>query len=264
MQVSTAKMLVDKPNQIFYEKKSRVIFKEDLDLPLDSRYRIDSLIQHLRKGPLVAAGILGPAYYEDAPFKLKNQQAGYDIYGWKPGAKRLESSELAYVIILGVTKLESNGLIYFIPSVDITNNDAVIVRELAASTSDSKIYVVSHKTFEECLVDLYPSYTESDEKVASSKDSVKDTEQAFVARLSELPLKSILDRGEGEAKCKAIGQEIFDKFKKEANEDSEVGFEALQTIIQKVKTSAQDGKVRFGHIERAWDGVGDAVRRWHH
>ncbi|KAF3361909.1 hypothetical protein PHSC3_001563 [Chlamydiales bacterium STE3] len=68
--------------------------------------------------------------------------------------------------------------------------------------------------------------------------------------------------GQGEAKCKAIGQAAFNEFKEKAGGNSWAAKEAVQKICDLVRSLAQDGALRKQYVERAWDGIGDAKWRW--
>jgi hypothetical protein len=86
--------------------------------------------------------------------------------------------------------------------------------------------------------------------------------EKYVTKLSNLPLNSIIDRGEGEKKCREIGQSIFDKYKKQSRGDSLAGREAVVTVCDNIAFSAIDGRLRKQYIERAWDGIGDKSWSW--
>jgi hypothetical protein len=73
---------------------------------------------------------------------------------------------------------------------------------------------------------------------------------------------SILDKGETEEKCKAIGQKIFDHYKRAADNNYEAGRNALVRICNAARFLTRDGSKRKAHIERAWDGVGDTDWNW--
>lgn len=279
MQVNAAKLLIDQGDEIFCEKKPVVTINE-CSLPAYALgYKIDSLMQDLRKGPLVAFGYIGPNFYQDPPSKMRNQHAGNDIHYWKAGTKR-RGGDPAYVIVLGVTKNESegesNGFVYFTKSEDITRSSRPTKRE--HKMSDSTVYVVSHERFKTSIIEIFSSIAESDEKVASS-DSLKQTAKDkvsssissnkteknighFVKRLLDLPVDSILAYPETNARCKAIGKEIFDTFKEQANGDSEAGLGAMQTISDTIAQFALDGDKRAKYIELAWNGVGDSKMHW--
>jgi hypothetical protein len=86
--------------------------------------------------------------------------------------------------------------------------------------------------------------------------------QCFLLRLKGLSLDSILDRAEGEAACKAIGQEAFDYFKDRKKGDSRSAFRDIQAIVNEIHFSGGDGPLRKQYIERAFDGVGDETKSW--
>lgn len=101
----------------------------------------------------------------------------------------------------------------------------------------------------------------------SSRPSVSPkllpAELEYVQKLISItPLDAILDRGAGERNCKAIGQEIFDTFKKISHGDSAGGTEAAQRICDAVHFASRDGFLRKQYVERAWDGIGDDNWQW--
>lgn len=95
-----------------------------------------------------------------------------------------------------------------------------------------------------------------------------EEELGYIQQLAALPLESILDRREGEARCKAIGQAIFDAYKRRAQAAgyamSEAGKKAVQRICNALPGRCSDGRLRKEYVERAWDGVGDSFWRWCH
>jgi hypothetical protein len=91
---------------------------------------------------------------------------------------------------------------------------------------------------------------------------LNESEQEFLNRLVSFELDSILDEGEGEKKCKSLGQEIFDKYKNEKDGDSNAGKKAVQKICDAIPFSCKDGSLRKQYIERAWNGIGDNKWRW--
>lgn len=85
--------------------------------------------------------------------------------------------------------------------------------------------------------------------------------QAYVQTLCSYSLDSILDSGEGEATCKALGQSIFDKYKT-LGRSSEAGKKGGQLICDSIYSTATDGRLRKQYIERCWNGIGDSSWRW--
>lgn len=77
-----------------------------------------------------------------------------------------------------------------------------------------------------------------------------------------MPLDAILDKGEVEKSCKAIGQEIFDRYKQEAGGSTEAGKVTAKKICEALREYAPDGKLRKQYIEHAWNGIGDSVWGW--
>lgn len=262
-------------NSVFYKKPSNIQVNEDARTKYASSQKIETLIEELKeKGPLVGLGKIGPGSYDVDPFKLNDQIHNQDVYGWKQGAKRKENSQQNYVIVLGAKKEQDSGYVFYTVSDDVTPNTTDFLRTHRPSSTDAKIYVASHKTFNNYLVDLYPPTVreeavkkETPLYVVSSKPSkmpsLSASEKEYVEELCSIsPLNSILDMGAGESKCKAIGQEIFDKYKQEAGGLTDAGREAVKKICNAILFSASDGSLRKQYVERAWDGIGDNNWRW--
>lgn len=243
---------------IFYQKPISITINEEGRTKYASSQKIEILIEELQeKGPLVALGKLGPDSYVAKPFKLNDRVQGLDIYGWKRGAEKKQSSKQNYVIVLGAKKAGKVEHIYFTLSDDVTSNSTNYTREHRPSSIDGRVYVVSHKTFSDILFDLYPP------KEEEKGNGLSTSQNEYVKQLSCIhPLDSILDEGVVESKCKAIGQEIFEKYKKEAGGNTWAGKEAAQNICAAILSSVSDGSLRKQYIERAWDGIGDDKWRW--
>jgi hypothetical protein len=152
--VDLYKVLKQSTNSIFYETPKKVIIHKEIVKKYSKSEKIEVLIKEIKEnGPPIALGNIGPDAYNDAPFKLKNKECGHDIYGWKPNTKR--SSCSSYVIVLGAKKIEGGGeYVYFTPSKDATTDQKTSIRE--HGPADSKIYICTHKTFNENLIKLYP------------------------------------------------------------------------------------------------------------
>jgi hypothetical protein len=88
-----------------------------------------------------------------------------------------------------------------------------------------------------------------------------EAEKPFYEKLCALDLDGILDCSTGEAACRALGQEIFDTFKK-TNNNSHEGFLALQNICNALHFAKPDGQLRKQYVERAWEGIGDENVQW--
>jgi hypothetical protein len=109
------------------------------------------------------------------------------------------------------------------------------------------------------------------DQVGSGHDSVDPTEFEntmnalkcqFIQRFKALEFLSILDGGEGESRCKAMGQEAFDAFKALGAVSSEA-FELLQEVVEALREDLSDGYVRSRSVEYALDGVGDRNIVWY-
>lgn len=239
---------------IFHPKRT-VKIDEKLVSKYATDQKIETLIEELtaHDSPLIALGNFGPSAYVDTPFKLKNKVQGQDIYGWKPQAERKKYSEQKHTMILGAENSPERQVIYFTMSADRTEDSDTSVREHIPSFVDKKIYCMSYKTFHNYVGDVY---------LPQSAEKLPDEDKEYIEKLISIsPLDSILDEGEGERNCKAIGQEIFDKFKSKPFGGSMAGRDAAVRICEAVK-SAPDGRLRMQYIERAWDGIGDESWTW--
>ena len=256
---SLPRTIENSTNFVFFETPRTLNINEDLKTDYSRTLDVDTLITELKsKGPLVALGKMGPAFYAEPAFKLSDKIGSHDIHGWTPGTHQNKGGN-NYAIILGARKLEERELIYFTMSDDITPNSDSYLRTHKPSSTDNKIYVISNKTFSNFLNDIYPAAQPVD---PASLDKEGETEADFLAQLSALNLNSILDRGDGEKKCKDIGQKIFNKFKAQNNGNSDSGREVVQNICDKVAKTATDGRLRKQYIERAWNGIGDSNWKW--
>jgi len=249
--------VLDRSDQsIFFAIPEQVQIDEDARTEYAGPQTFEVLMKELlEKGPLVALGKMGPSSYSDAAFKLKGKVCGLDVHGWKPGAVRDGQAPQSYALVLGAKKIGASELVFFMVSQDVTVDRNTYVRTHVPSTLDARVYVVSHNTFRAYLFDLYPPkklLEASDEK--STDLPAEDRE--YVKMLSALSIDSILDMGDAEKACKALGQEIFDKHKKAAGGKTEAGKAAVVRICNALKG------VRKQHVERAWDGIGDEAWRW--
>ena len=268
------KVLDQSENSIFFDKPGKIQINEKAVTCYATSSKIEVLIEELKeKGPLVALGKIGPAVYVDAPFKLSNKVGNHDIYGWKPGVARKDSSKQSHLLILGAKKVDDRECVYFTLSQDLTLDSTSYIRQHKPATTDTKIYAVSHNTFSNYLCDLYPPVQPSEKANDSSVFSISSKpentpklsplEREYAeTTASIMPLNSILDRGIGESNCKAIGQKAFDEFKKQANGNSWAAREAVQKICNSMLSLAQDGSLRKQYIEHAWNGIGDENWRW--
>lgn len=100
--------------------------------------------------------------------------------------------------------------------------------------------------------------------VVKEQPVLSGQEKVFLNTVKALPLATILDNGEGEKRCKELGQQIFDHFKQEADGDSKAGIEAMRKIADSLPFQCEDGRDRKEYVIRAWDRVGDANEYWMH
>ena len=80
-------------------------------------------------------------------------------------------------------------------------------------------------------------------------------EHAFVEQLISLPLRSILDHGDGEKQCKQIVQYIYEKFRNENPQNNVAGKEGVQKILAVIPFYCPDGFERKLCIETVWDKI---------
>lgn len=233
-------------NQVFVEKPRVVYVDEDHSVKPPKYSTIDNLITSLKEyGPLIAEGKMGPGAYTEPSFKLKDQVNNQDVYGWKPNTRK-EGAPQIPVILLGARQTDSKNFIYFTLARDITRDEKSLIRGFTPSETDTKIYVMSYENFlNSSLFDLHPICPHAD-------------------WLYSVSANSLLDGGQIEAKCKQVGQQIFDHYKTKASGDSEAGRNALVRICNAAKFLTPEKSVHKAHIEHAWSGVGDTNWRWQH
>jgi hypothetical protein len=257
------KAVVNSHNSIFFEIPEKLTVDEDAKTRYSTALKIETLIQELQeKGPLVALGYMGPRCYHSEPFPLQEKFGGEQIFGWSHGTRSESAAQKTYAIVIGARKIEDKEYIYFRLSSDCTPNRKTYIRE-HRPTADSRVYISSHATFSDYLVDLYPPVAE--EKMNPNFVSAGSTkcsleELKYVIKLVSMPLDSIL--GEQESACKALGQEIFDKFKQANGNSTLAGRNAAVNICDALAFCAKDGSLRKRYVESAWDGIGDANWRW--
>lgn len=257
-------------HSIFYEKPQYVFIHFDQDAYDISSQKLNELIKRITdNGPLVAKAKMGPDHYIEDPVKQSNQLHGCDIYQWRKGALRKKNSEDNYIIILGATDTILGKLVYYTLSIDVTVQDQPkeLQREHRPSGSDTNIYSAPFNVFMCYLFRLYrPKLPiERPEVPLKSKEIsiLTFSEQKYVDKLVSIqPFEAIIDNGKTESFCKAIGQEIFDRFKTEAKGDSEAGRRALVKICNSIYYYPTTGPMRKLYIELAWTGIGDENWTW--
>ena len=109
---------------------------------------ITGLLQELKRaGPLAIGGAFGPPAYVEAPFKMREQIAGRDIYAWRPGAKRHPIRlETHSVLLIGAKKTQDKALVYFIDPTDPSDPH---------DRSTQKIYMISFTNLTSNISDLH-------------------------------------------------------------------------------------------------------------
>lgn len=233
--------------QAFMYPKPQVLYvDEDNSVKSPAHDTIDALMGSLKEnGPLVAVGKMGPGAYTVEPFKLTDKVVDEEVYGWKPRTFK-DNAASTTVILLGAKKTEATAYIYFTLARDITRDGKSLIRGFIPLETDAKVYVMSYDNFlQRSLVNLHPI--------------------CLHARwLFSVDTDSILDRGVTEKRCKEIGQEIFDYYKKLAKGDFEAGRSAVKRICNAAVVLTPNGTARRDSIECAWDGIGDSNWRWHH
>lgn len=227
---------------LFLEKPQILYVDEDYSVKPPAYSTIAKLIQSLKEnGPLVVLGKMGPSAYVEDSFKLKDPVSGNEIYGWKPFTFK-EHPPKINVILIGARQTESNAHVYFILARDITRDLHSEIRGYQPLETDRKVYVMSYQNFlERSLVNLHPICPHAQ-------------------WLFSIPVTSILDSGEGEKKCKQVGQEIFDHYKIASKGSTLAGKNALVRICNATQFLTNDG--RKPYIERAWDRIGDKTWTW--
>lgn len=283
--------LTNNQNSIFFKTPEEISANS---IRISSRFstgKIDALMNELiASGPFVATGTFGPDFYSASPFALKNKFCDKTIYGWKPDSPRPSRPFLrSHVIVLGSRKIKERAFIYFVMCNEKEGGD--LISEFKPSKEDQKVYIISHKKFQEFLIGSLPTVQKKDRTKESffvesflkttffdsstfpttygvssrpqKKPQLSKSEQEYVSKLTSIqPLDSILDRGEVQKKCKEIGQEIFDKYKRENGGNSFAGKDAAQRICNAVLFSCSDGQLRKQYIEHAWNGIGDKNWNW--
>lgn len=227
---------------VLFDRPQVIYVDEDYSVKAPPYSSIDKIIESLEKfGPLVALNKAGPAAYSEAPFKLKDRVKNVDIYGWKPNTRK--KSEAVRLIILGAQKNDSKEYVYYTLAQDITRDTKSLIRGYRPLSTDTKVYVMSFENFLNYLEMLDPICPQAQ-------------------WLYSVEVNSILDMGEGEKKCKEVGQKIFDHYKTAKKGDSEAGKEALERICNAARFLTDDGAIRKEHIRRAWSKVGDENWTW--
>lgn len=252
---STFKILDQSHTSIFYEKPTTIQADEKALTKYAASQKIEILIKELtEKGPVIA-GKIGPGCFETAPYK-DDKFCGKKIF-W-PGSIQRDLAGHSPLLILGAKKIvdqeqkKVREYVYFTVFQGETESQISCNKHKKPFNIYNKIYVVSHESFRWFLFDLFPCRSSITAK------------QKYAHELSVIPLYTILDEGEQQAKCKAIGQKAFDEFKEKAKGNSRKGGEAVNKICNLIRSIAPDGGLRQQFIERAWKGIGDDTWRWHH
>lgn len=252
-----ATVVEKKVDNSVYINVNRVIVDEDAKTRYSTSLKLDTLIQELKeKGAHVAFGYIGPKCYNSDPF-LAGSFQGVDVYGFKPGT-RAETGARIHVLVVGASKEEDKEYVYYKLSFDRTINQRTYIREHQTG-SDDRLFVASHKTFKENLVDLYPPVAKEKTHpnfISEGSANCTEIEIEYILKLIAIPLDSIL--GDHEAACKAIGQELFDKCS-----STQRSKETVKKVCEALAHCAKDGKLRKQYVEYAWEGIGNDDWRWH-
>lgn len=230
-------------NIVFFEKPTILYVDTDYSIKPPAYHPCDSLMKSLQEnGPLVTEGTMGPSAYTEPPFRLKEEVCNQAVYGWKPSTYKGQTPRIV-AILIGARQVKSQSYVYFIKARDITQNSESLIRAFEPST-DARVFVMTYKNFFlHSLFSLHPICPHGD-------------------WLYSISVNSILDGGEVQKKCKQVGQEIFDHYKKNSQGDSSAGMEAVVRICDAAKVLTSKGSIRKSHLERAWDGIGDSNWRW--
>lgn len=239
-------MAVETQNQVFLNKgPCQVYVDTDYSIKPPKYRTIQDLLESIKMfGSLVCEAKTGPQAYECEPFKLEKKIEGQDIFGWKPGAAKVNSKSIP-IILLGGSIYEDKAHVYYALATDQTRSPSSI-RKYSTQEQDQRVYVISFKNFlERCLVDLHPV--------------VPHAEWLYTADYN-----SFLDRGTNEKKCKNFGQKIFDHYKINNGGNSFIAQNSVKRICEAAKIFSCNGLERKQHIEYAWDGIGDKEWTWRH
>ncbi|MDP1608825.1 MAG: hypothetical protein Q8L98_05885 [Chlamydiales bacterium] len=224
---------------------------------------IQTLIDQLEPSPFVVFAKLGPQFYSEAPFQLKNKVAGQVVFGWAPNAVRKDLEPKCF-LVLGAEDREGKKFVYYTPA-DYASSGVDAGRIFRRSPTDEKIYVVSMKRFQEMVTHLVlPQEPPRARRMyfftsmPTSPIDLSQEEESCAQQFHTFSLESIL--GNREQECKELAQQMFDQFKQDTN--SHFAKKSLQRICDSMVTQTPDGRLRKQYLERAWDGVGDASERW--
>jgi len=87
--------------------------------------------------------------------------------------------------------------------------------------------------------------------------------QDYIKELSNIALESFYDETGGSEKCKAIGQQIFDRYKQFSFGETLIGMEATSAIWNEIAVSGKaNDHLLQQFVAGAWEGIGDENCRW--
>ena len=280
LQLSGFDFFDNTPNSVFLKTPKEIHVNENALTEYASSQKIETLINELqKKGPLIGSGPFGPSAYHDIP-EMKQKAYGQNIYGWKPGANRIDHPKNNHIMILGAKKTENHEFVYFILSEDMTPRETTFVRKHLPSPTDAKIYVTSHNTFQRFVHDMYPPcnppktareyweastqyYSLGIEKPKSIEElNLSASEKGYVKELCEIPLNSLTECHIGKMTFHVMGFAIFNRYKSEGGGKTINGKKALEKICDAVSHVASEGTVRMQFIDHAWDKIGDDNWQW--
>lgn len=263
------KQLNQQPDAAFFKAPDALYTEEDYSVKPPGYGDIDCILASIREyGPLIAQAKTGPSAYDGAVVMKKAKACGEDVFGWKKGAKIKPDARQRDIVIIGAQKVEAKeevskgggeaaaaapkaaatGWLYFRLAQDVTGNQECLIRKYQVSTVDPRLFCVPYEFFKvSCLSMLHPPCPYA--------------QWLFV----DLEQKAILN--EEKARCKEVGQRIFDLYRAQVNasrtegEKSTHAFDCVVRICDAASVISKE-RLRSGDIARAWNMIGDDHHRF--
>lgn len=242
---------------------------------------LEHLVQLMRTSgkPLVAFAALASSYREKPkPYGIFNKQI---VYRWEPSAKRADKAQKTFSLILGAKHQPSKGdFVFFVEYQFIRLHECTALTiELAPNRPREGYYVVEHATFNEYLQRLMVPFQQfqpsiEDKSVprlppppSSAMPALTNSQKAYVKKLRAFgPASALLKDKAAKAKCKTLGQEIFDRYKKK-EKSSLRGYNVMVRICNALAFNSKKVKTRKwvnfkDAVTEVWVGIGDSIKRW--
>jgi hypothetical protein len=229
--------------------------------------------------PLIALAALASSYKEwPKHCATFNKQK---VYGWPKNSERNERLQVTYSLILGAKQQKDKGnFIFFVECrfVRLHESSTVII-ELEPKKPTEGYFIVTHKTLNAHLKNVFVPLSEFSTSLEDKSGTwltssfslampaLSDSQKAYVKKLRAFgPTSAILENPIAMAKCNALGQEIFDKYKSEEG-SSLKGFYAAQSLCDALAFNPEGVKTRewldFKEaVTRIWAGIGDSTKWW--